>query len=328
MQRIIQLAKIGGFVGACNGTSAAIDRKQRRTTQALSLLKQQWFSPQGFYFSAIFLVYFLAQTTPIPTTVTARFSTDTPRPATGQAFIVELVITLPPGTELAETPEFPTEWGDFDVRSVGEARRDIQADGTLLYRQPLTLMLWRPRDYNTPETYIGYRLTGFSEVQRIPVTALAITVPSVLDFNDLTLRPFKPPIELFYLSPLIVMGGVLVLGGIGLWLARRWRDRPVAQRVAVPLSPDVVALRALDAVPDIAAGSDALRAYLQTRYQVGALTTPELADALRETLPPPALDGLLRLLEHADAVKFAGIAADGHKAAWLSAARAWLVETA
>lgn len=276
------------------------------------------------------------------TLVTARFTTSNPRPLTGEVFTLELTINVPSGNELAELPTFPESgaWGDFEIVALDEVEVSPLTDGTVVYHQVLTVRLWQPRDYNTPETFVGYRLTGFNDIQRIPVRQEQITVPTVLDFEDLTLRPFKPLIYLPYLSPWVVVAGVILVGAVAgfgyRWWQRRPKRLPAAERAA---SPGEIALQKLASLKTKTSEENSpaaqytqvaamMREYVQGQYGVGELTTAELTEQLREYLPEKMLTDLGRILTEADLVKFAGAEAqpDAEIARRLTeAARRWIV---
>jgi hypothetical protein len=285
----------------------------------------------------------ILQVTPTPSSpqvlqelVTARFETSNPRPMTGEAFTLELIVSLPSGLELVELPIFPEQWGEFDVREVGEVRMETQADGTQVYRQTITVKLWQPRDFLTPDTYISYRLNGGNEALQIPVRQLSITVPTVLDFDNLSLKPFKPLIYLPYVSPLVVLGGVLGVGGIAGYGYYRWKKRPARVEPQAPEgTPLDTALRALESLkkrdelsPSEAytQTSDILRVYIQAVYDVSAATTGEVIEGLRDRLPEKAVHDLQRILSEADLVKFAGIIPDAEiSRRVIEMGRRWLV---
>ncbi|HEX2618526.1 MAG TPA: DUF4381 family protein, partial [Phototrophicaceae bacterium] len=274
----------------------------------------------------------------IPTgQVTARFSTSNPRPLTGEAFTLELIISLPTGTELAELPTFPSPgvWGDFEIVQTGEVQTETQSDGAAIYRQLLTVRLWQPRDYVTPDSFVGYRLSGFNDVQRIPVRAENISIPTVLDFDDLTLRPFKALINLPYISPWLILGGLVIIGG-GIGFGYHWWQRRPAQVLPAErmLTPGEIALQKLNGLKtseEITPESQYtqvaiyLRDYVLAKYGIGEMTTAETVNALQLHLPEKLLSDLNRMLTEADLVKFAGTQSDAEVARRLiEAARRWI----
>jgi hypothetical protein len=289
------------------------------------------------------ILLLILQITPTPSSpsvlqelVTARFETSNPRPLTGEAFTLELIVSLPPSLELVELPTFPDEWGDFEVREVGEVTIETLADGIQVYRQSLTVKLWVPRDFLTPDTYISYRLNGGNEALQVPVRQASITVPTVLDFDNLSLKPFKPLIYLPYVSPFVILAGVLTVGGIAGFSYHRWKNRPAR---AVPKAPEGTpldnALRTLETLKKrddlppketYTQTSDILRVYIQAMYEVSAATTGEVIEGLRDRLPEKGVNDLQRILSEADLVKFAGIIPDAEiSRRVIEMARRWLI---
>ncbi len=258
-------------------------------------------------------------------TVRAQFRADTLTPLIGEPVSLELLADLPPGAVLVTWPEPGEQWGEFavieadDLEVTGEV-----ADGQRL-RQRLKVIIWEPGDYETPETFVQYRLPGVDETYSAPFTTIFFTAPSVLDSTDLVLRPLKGQIGLFYLSPLMVLLIILAVltaaGGIW-WAYRRWREsRPV---VVVTVSATEKAIIALQVLASNGAGAqavviqaaDILRIYIRERLDIDAteLTTSELAPtlAVHERLSDDLRNNMITILEYADAVKFAGqVVAEG-----------------
>jgi hypothetical protein len=274
----------------------------------------------------------------LPQTVTARFETSNPRPLTGQPFMLAFVAVFPPGTEAVELPTFPATWGEFEVRDVGQVTEETQPDGTKVYRQQLTVVLWQPRDFNTPDTYVSYRVTGLNETLQIPVQKALVTVPTVLDFENLALKPFKPLIYLPYLSPLLVIGGIAVTGGVIGYGYYRWKQRPAPTPFSVPeYSPSDLALQMLDVIntnqnltpsEQYAAVANVLRVYLQSQYEVVIATTPETVETLRGQVSEIALAELQRLLGEADLVKFAAVQPDAEATRrMIELAKRWIIRS-
>jgi hypothetical protein len=250
----------------------------------------------------------------------ARFEPVNARPLTGQAFTIEFVISLPSGFELVESPQFSNPWGEFELRSVSSLEAESQSDGSTVFRQQLEVVLWEPRDYVTPETFIGYRQTGFGDIQRLPVTPANITVPTVLDFEDLTLRPYKPLVYLPYLSPWVIALAVVVLVALILIIRRLWQRRPRrAEQGTPPPTSAEIALWKLDELhtpssryptPELRMieAADTLRQYLQTEFDIPLQNTDTTINALQGQLPLTIREALEALLRQADLIKFAGVA--------------------
>lgn len=258
--------------------------------------------------------------------IEANFTADSFSPLVGEPVKLSLVVEVPPELVLVEWPEIPVDWSPFDVRSAGEIEVDEQPDGTIIYRQEFTVILWEPGDYETPETFIGYQTPDNDEIYRVPISIAFFQVPSVLDDQDMAndeqqLRPARPPISLFYVPPWAVLLGIVVLSG-ALWTGyrrlERWRLERAARRAAMQQpTPGEIALQTLVQLrnngthPDevYVRVADSLRTYVHHQLDVPApdMTTLELMAHLQSVnvLSEGRRAELRRLLEQADLVKFA-----------------------
>jgi hypothetical protein len=243
---------------------------------------------------------------------TARFSASKLEPLTGEPFEITLSVDVPQGITLAGWPEIPAEWGPFEVIAASEPLVDTRADGFQVYAQTFTVRAWRPGDAETPETIITYAPSP-GLMLRVPVRAERVLIPTVLDFNDLTLRPLRPPLDLFYVPVEIVaalagMLGVAVYAGARVYRRRTLRERPLPEPAPRErLESALAAADMLEPADQLALTADALHGYAAARFNAGdGLTTGELLDALAGRLPDGALVWLQQVLAHADAVKFSG----------------------
>lgn len=243
----------------------------------------------------------------------ARFSTNAGTPLVGQPVELSLIADIPTGAVVITWPEFPADWPPFDVRSVSE----LSISGTQ-YRQILTVILWIPGEYRTPETTIVYQLAGNPEPQVLSIEPAFFSVPSVLNGQDTALRPFKPQISLPYLSSLVIVVGAVGVVGLAfaavryLWFLRANRvTRSGAEDGLGPAAQAALAelrrIAARDLTPEqlYATAADCLRTYIHDQMTIPAhdLTTAELMESLH--LPEALQRELHRLLEQADLVKFA-----------------------
>ncbi len=218
-------------------------------------------------------------------------------------------------------PDFPEEWSPFTVRAVGE-KEIVSSDSGQTIRQILTVILWQPGDYETPGLTLDYQLEGQTETRQIIAEKAFFSVPSVLESEDLTLRPLKPPVSLPYVSPLLVLAAAAGFV-IAVFAGRPWWHRSTVGLRQVVVASDLhpaaqAALtrirRAADnpqAAESYRVAADALRGYVGQRFGLPApeWTTGELVAAL-ETHPELALRRLRELghmLEQADLVKFAAV---------------------
>jgi hypothetical protein len=259
-----------------------------------------------------------ATSEPIEGLVEVGFSADRLSPLIGEPISLTLTADIPSNLEIAEWPEINGSWGDFMVHEVGESENHEQFDGSVIQQQEFTIILWEPGDYQTPTTFIGYRMLNSDEIFRIPVKPIFFTVPSVLDPDDMELRPARAPISLFYLPPWIVVLGLGVLVAMG-WVGYRWYERQHLARLQRRLlnlkTPGQMVLEGLaelknsELTPqDICAEmADNLRFYIWQKYGVPApdMTTTELFSVLNIAAQNGHWTDVQRLLEQADLVKFA-----------------------
>jgi hypothetical protein len=271
----------------------------------------------------------------------ADFIADNYIPLVGEPIELTLTVHTEPGVAVIDWPEFAEDWRPFMVREVGEVQVDERPDGSATRQQRLQVYVWRPGDFETPDTYITYRIQATSEVFRIPARGIFFTVPSVLetdDLNLLTIRPYRPPLWFFYIPPWVVVVAAISAGGV-LWLGRRWWRQRRSRRkmpVAEPKTPAQLALEALErlhrtdnlAVVCIEV-ADTLRLYIQRRWDIPTQdrTTAELMAALEDAgrLDKRQREELRRLLEQADLVKFAGLQPEQATVdRMVAAARRWI----
>ncbi len=249
--------------------------------------------------------------------IEADFDVDNQTPLVGQPFRLDLTIRTPPEVVIVEWPVFVEDWSPLMLVEIGEIITEEQADGAAVYRQRFDARLWRPGDFTTPETFVGYQVIGSDEIRRVPIRPVFFTVPSVLestDLNTLELMPDKPPIWFFHIPAWAVVLFLGVIGGSG-WLGWRAQQRRLARRRAVRVvkTPEQIALErltALEAMPPavmFTGAADVLRGYITVRLGVDAaeMTTHELTTALNGRLPDDRFNALQQILIQSDLVKFA-----------------------
>jgi hypothetical protein len=251
--------------------------------------------------------------------VSARFEASTYAPLVGEPFTLVISVILPDGAQLNQWPEFPETWEPFQVIERRELQEQ-QIGGRVGYEQEIEVILWRPGGIDTPQTFVGYTFGGGDRFN-VPVRSAFIAVPSVLDTDDLNLRPFQPPVDLPYLSPWLILGALIAAGMVAWLVLRRWRSRPKTTVELAQQSPYERAAATLEVVrendlPSVETSyqlvAGVLRTYLQTRLSVPApeLTTDETLDQLAGRIPEPLLADLERMLSRSDMVKFAGASPD------------------
>ncbi len=245
--------------------------------------------------------------------------------------VVPLTITVqhPAEDRLLPTALGPT-WGPFEVRTQSPVQTTQQRNGSASSQQVIAVTLWQTGTFATPPLALQV-LDAQGNQHPITTTAISLTVHSVLQAGDESLRDLKPQATL----PLParwpwIAGGLLALlligAGIWWWLRRRPTPLP-AQPTAIPdlrpayqIALDEIArieglhLPALDRYKEhYTLIIDVLRRYLLATYGIPALdqTTDELRQTLHNTaLPSEQRDALFDLLSEADLVKFAQVTPD------------------
>lgn len=267
----------------------------------------------------------------------AVFEADNVTPRTGEPVTMTLRVMMPAGYELLDWPEISSAWGAFDVADLSPVKTDTRSDGGVEHTQTFTIRLWRPDEYETPEMFVGYQRPGESDILRIPVRPVVFSVPSVLDREDLTLRPYIAPRAVFYVPGWIM--GVAVLGVMGA-IAGGWRWWSVAQSrreddADIAMSPAQIADQALaqaeadaDTPYTIAIHvTDALYRFITVHYdvEIEGLTTVELKSLLVGHESEDRLVQLVRLLDQLDLVKYTGVEPNqGFMAKLIIGARQWV----
>jgi len=272
----------------------------------------------------------------------AYFSADKTTPLIGEPIHLLLHLRVPQNAQLA-LPDFKKSLSPFMVENVGSLNRVQQFDDTSVeYELPLEVVLWRTGIYKTPSLKVSYQLTGAASVN-LTVESLQFEVQSVLNDNDLILRPFKPLVNLPYFPVWeIVPIMAVVVGVIAIFIrnrrARLQKRTSLIEDVTITGHPDAVyalkVLRQITASNDsplitYTQVSDCLRHYLAKRFSVQALdlTTSELVEQLNEKaiLADDHQQKLSEMLRRADLVKFAGvIPKQGAAQQYTSVAAQWI----
>lgn len=250
----------------------------------------------------------------------------------GEPFPMYLEIILPPGTELID-PGLSVIWGEYWLTSLAPIEMTDLPDGMHLYRQSFTVTLWNIGAISTPPLLVSYRGIGETQVQTFQLPPGVVQVNSVLNPDDLNLRPLRPMLEMPYVSPLMLLGVLVLVAGVvyGLWYVLIRPYGRLAKRVqATP------ARRALAELNQVARLEDPVRVHMRVaevlRTFIGAhtglivadLTTDELLQALPRTsiIESRRLE-LQQLLEYADLVKFAQLKPSTNQRI-IGAARRWV----
>ncbi len=258
----------------------------------------------------------------------------------GEPISLSLTIRVPANTTI-RLPDFPAEWSPFVVQNVGEVMMTSSA-GVDIYQQSITALLWRPGDYQTPDIFLDYQLPGSDTDQTILIQAAQVLVQSVLNPDDLTLRPLKPPITMPYISPWLIGAILMGLSAAAIYgwkLSQRWKRSRL-----VPVEIDGLHPSARSILNELRlmsrehytpsriylATGNVLRGYVQTRFFIHAqeMTTEELLVGLRQRIDisERRQRELLYLFEQIDLVKFADLQPQSKSAAkMLDITQRWVV---
>lgn len=255
--------------------------------------------------------------------VSAQFVAEDAIVFVGEPTTLILNVVVSEGYALRGWPEFPQEWSAFYVSELGDI---TVSEDERSYTQAMTVTIWRIGEYRTPTTFISAENLSTGRLERFRVEPAVIFVPSSLNMDDLNLRPFREPADLFYISPVVVLlAGFGAFGGL-YYTLKRWRQlnytRSVSRRVAPPVSPFNQAVETLQAI-DYANRSPLdvyqqvgkiIRAFLASHFQLNLddLTSQEIVRQLDEhrQLTHPQAEALQRLLQQIDLVKFANAQPD------------------
>lgn len=269
----------------------------------------------------------------------AFFTADKTAPLIGEPVQLVLHVQVPQQAQVI-IPDFKNWQPPFFVQQVGSLNvGSPQQDGSIEYELPLTLILWQTGQLVTPPLEVAYQLNG--TIIKLPVESFQFVVPSVLNSNDLSLRPFKPQIDLPYFPIWIALLGVPVVVIVIKWGVRyRFfrRQFQISNVVDNNWHPDANA--ALNTLKQLAQSqadppviyvqvSDCLRRYLDARFSMHSvdLTTSELLDQFEQkhVLSEDQQHKLIEMLRRADLVKFAQVVPK-HSAAqqYASVAAQWI----
>jgi hypothetical protein len=235
---------------------------------------------------------------------------------------IDAVITLQVDSgALMGEPRFPTwreTWGEAEIVAKAEPRKISGANGETLYRQRLTLAVFRTGEVPLPPVSIAVPLRGRTLQANTPA-GLSVNVQSVLPKGEKDPRPKpeRPPVplpigEAFWWT-LAAMS--LACAIVGWLLLRQSRARREPERRRPELSPIEELAHALaqlatetSAVRLHTALSLAFRRYLHRTLAFPAeeSTTSEIhRHLLAGRLPAPLVRQAVELLRACDLVKFA-----------------------
>jgi hypothetical protein len=248
----------------------------------------------------------------------------------GDQITLRLEITHPLDSRVV-LPQVERQWQAFEV--VDQTAPEIvdNGDGTATTGKEIIVTLFQPGQYQTPALVVAHRKPDGS-IEELATPVIPIQVTSVLT-EDTELRDLKPQAELpvppiwpWVLAGLwLAMALAVLLTAAGLWLYRRWQERPApAELIPAPFidtrPPEVIAHAELDRIAALNLPAQhrikqhyilvaaCLRRYIEGRYQIPALeqTTGELRTTFRKSeASMKDVSGFMSLLTESDLVKFA-----------------------
>ncbi|MCY4654274.1 MAG: hypothetical protein OXC95_14060, partial [Dehalococcoidia bacterium] len=271
-----------------------------------------------------------AQSVPVELTMTVEKvdKTESEDIYVGDPFIITLSATYPPDYFVI-FPQVPSQWSDeFEVRSQSSQPTTQNEDGTNTSSIQIEAVLFSTGDIPTPELSVAIRKPDGEIVNR-PVKPVDVVVARFLpEANDNELKDIKPqaelPVPLDPLSALRDREGLAilaVLGGVGLaalavylWGLMR---APAYPELGTPAETAIAELDRILALPlesdpdfkeRYTLVSDCLRNYLWGQFSIPALelTTQQILRSINSSeVSIPEIDGLARILDECDLVKFA-----------------------
>lgn len=252
----------------------------------------------------------------------AYFIADKTTPLIGEPVQLVLHIRIPSQATLVP-PDFSSLVAPLFVKEVGSLSVISQNDTETEYQLPLTVVLWATGQYLTPPFVVSYQVDN-APLVNISVESVQFNVPSMLNENDLSLRPLKPQIDLPYF-PIWILGvvvaAILVLGTVTLrYRLMKKASQPLPNIPNNKWHPEanmaLTSLKQFGQSSDNPAMiyvqvSDCLRHYLDVRFalQASDLTTSELMANLetQQVIINEQQQKLAEMLKRADLVKFARV---------------------
>lgn len=250
----------------------------------------------------------------------------------GEVVSLRLTVTTPANYQV-NIPALPRQWGAFEIRRQVPAKTVLNDNETQTTIQQLEMTLFSPGTYQTPPWSVSLQKTGEANTESIEraVPQVSLTVLSVLQEGDTTLRQLKPQAEL-PVPPLWpwVLGGlaaILLLTWIGWRLYQKYKTRfarspaaPTPATVTDPRPAHQIALEELTRIEQLdlpgqgrlkeyyTLVSECQRRYLHNRYHIPApdLTTTQIKTMLTRTdLGQTGTRQFISLFTDCDLVKFA-----------------------
>ena len=251
--------------------------------------------------------------------------------------IVTLSLTVTHPTEYRVIiPNLPQEWGEFEVRSQSDSEVTYNQNSTANTTQTIDVSLFSLGTFEIPELTLTLLDNNQNAINK-SVPKLSLSVISILDEDDLTLRDIKSQANLPFppLWPWIVIPTILILLVVLVaWrLYIRFKKSKDVQNVSLSMSDIRTPYeRILDDISEIRSmqllmqqqfkthytlASEALRRYLCGMYKVEALdqTTEELRiELIHVPITSTHARHAIGILRDCDLVKFARLVPDDEAA--------------
>ena len=237
--------------------------------------------------------------------VRVAFTADRADLTVGDPVTLTLEVTHP-ADHVVVVPRLGPEWGPFEVVSQTAAHANANGDGTETTSQQLTVTVFAPGAFETPDMSIYVRGPD-GGVERVFPPPVRLTVNSVLAGTDEQLRDIRPPADLaspLWMRPAALAGaalaGLAVLVPAAYVASRRLGRR--APRPVLPLderTPWEIAVQEIDRVERLDLPGDGrfkehyalvaavIQAYVRATYLeeaddpgVTEMTTDEIGAAL------------------------------------------------
>jgi hypothetical protein len=269
--------------------------------------------------------------------LTATLSAPEGQFTVGDPIRLTLAVTHPAGYQVIQ-PTLPESWGDLTVTSLSPAVTAVNGDGSETSTLLIDARLFQPGDFSTPPLEVTVT-DGQGGLQKVWAPPAAVSIASVLQEGDTTLRDIKPQaaLPLPALWPWIVAGlAAVAMAAVVIWQVRRRAQPIIDPRLAHEIALDGLAAIERLALPEKGAFkqhytlvSDTVRIYVERRFGVPALerTTGEIrADLAGSAMSPEAAALFIAFLQESDLVKFSEWTPDVQSAHQLLARGRMIVE--
>lgn len=269
--------------------------------------------------------------------VTATLSAPDGQFTVGDPIQLTLTVTHPAGYQVIQ-PALPETWGDLTVAGLSPAVTAANGDGSETNTLLIDARLFQPGDFSTLPLEVTVT-DGQGGLQKVWAAPAAVTVASVLQEGDTTLRDIKPQAALPLPAawPWIVAGlAAVAVIAVAVWQLRRRAKPFVDNRPPHEIALDGLATIEGLALPEKGAFkqhytlvSDTVRIYVERRFGVPALerTTGEIrADLARSAMPSEVASLFIAFLQESDLVKFSEWTPDVESARQLLARAGMIVQ--